>query len=31
MEKLPPSILSKLTFIPVKEINEVLNKALLEE
>ena len=30
MEKLPESILSKLTFIPVKEINEVLEKALLE-
>lgn len=30
MEKLPPSILSKLTFIPVKEVNEVLEKALLE-
>jgi len=30
MEKLPESILSKLTFIPVKEINEVLGKALLE-
>lgn len=30
MEKLPPSILSKLTFIPVKVVNEVLEKALLE-
>ena len=30
MEKLPQSILSKLTFIPVKEVNEVLEKALLE-
>ncbi|MBR0575804.1 endopeptidase La [Proteiniclasticum sp. BAD-10] len=30
LEKLPPSILSKLTFIPVKEINEVLEKALVE-
>ncbi|HSL86308.1 MAG TPA: endopeptidase La, partial [Bacteroidales bacterium] len=30
MEKLPPSILSKLTFIPVKQVNEVLAKALLE-
>ncbi len=30
MEKLPPSILSKLTFIPVKVVNEGLEKALLE-
>lgn len=30
LEKLPPSILDTLTFIPVKDIREVLEKALLE-
>jgi len=30
LEKLPPSILDTLTFIPVKDIREVLTKALLE-
>lgn len=30
LEKLPPSILDTLTFIPVKDIREVLGKALLE-
>jgi ATP-dependent Lon protease len=30
LEKLPPSILDTLTFIPVKDIREVLSKALLE-
>lgn len=30
LEKLPPSILSKLTFIPVKTVDEVLEKALIK-
>ena len=30
LEKLPSSILSKLTFIPVKTVNEVLEKALIK-
>lgn len=31
LEKLPDSILTKLTFIPVKKVDEVLAKALLED
>ena len=30
LEKLPSSILSKLTFIPVKTVDEVLEKALIK-